>query len=149
MKGVSIIGSRAVKRLEQNVECRAALYSPRDGIIDAASYLAALEKAAVEAGVVILKKSRIVRIEPAGGCFATSVDAPDEAYDFMADAIVNAAGLYAEEIAAMLGSAGIFQRQLLRGEYCLFNSAKRKELFFNGSVVDPVPQFLEEDGKSI
>ena len=88
-----------VVRREPAVHCVAALHSPDSGIVNAEDLVKALLKAGQAEGVIFLPGTRLVGADTT----ADGIVLRTERETILARQVVNAAGLYADEISAMLG----------------------------------------------
>ncbi len=121
-----------VRRLEPHVRADAALWSSETGWLNAEQYVRALEAAFRAAGGHVLLGTEALAIEP-GPADGLTVVTPRERIE--ADAVVNAAGLFAHRVAAMAGGED-FRIFPCRGEYA--ELAPRARHLVNG-LVYPVP----------
>jgi len=102
--GVALLDGGAARLLEPFVPAVAALHVPTTGVIDAARYARSLEAAARDAGALFAYQHSVVAAERvAGGFEVTTSDADDMAVTLRCAALVNAAGLGAPGLAALLG----------------------------------------------
>jgi len=97
---------------EPNVSAGPAAWSPDTGWVDAEALVRALAREATRAGAIILAGTPVRAIESTAA--SISVVTPEERID--CDAVINAAGLYADEISA-LASGETFTIHPCRGEY--------------------------------
>jgi L-2-hydroxyglutarate oxidase LhgO len=108
----------ALQRLEPAVRAVAGLLSPSTGIIDSHAYLQSLLAAAEARGAQLVLRTRIERLQPgADGWLAEGVSA-GEPFQLRAQRVVNAGGLFAQELAAQ--TAGLHQvppLHLCQGRY--------------------------------
>lgn len=148
VEGVKKILREEIKSLEPNVEAISALYVPSTGILDVPSYLKTLAKLAKDGGVEIIKESKVVRIEPQKNYFVVYVENLRGGSDiFETETLINAAGLYSDEIAKMINPESPYQIVPLRGEYYKFDSSKRDDIKLNGFNVYQVQEPFYIDGK--
>lgn len=119
---------------EPNVRADLGLWSPDTGWLDAAALVHALERDIVARGVTVRKGSGVDGIESRPG--GLTVVTRDERLE--AELVVNAAGLYADEISALAGGE-TFRIHPCRGEYAELSMAARH--LING-LVYPVPHPL-------
>jgi glycerol-3-phosphate dehydrogenase len=131
VEGLEMVDAAFVARREPNVRALAALYSPESGIVHAEELVRTLLRAAQAAGVIFLPRTRLLGADPSadGMCVRT------ERETILADQVVNAAGLFADDVSSMLGGER-FQIYPCRGEYAEFTPAKR---FLVNSLVYPPP----------
>jgi L-2-hydroxyglutarate oxidase LhgO len=102
--GLEILDAAAVRAREPAVQATAALWSPATGIIDAAALCASYAAEAESHGAVIALRTRVVAVEPRSGGFRVEVvDADGSRTHLACAAVVNAAGLSADAVAACAG----------------------------------------------
>lgn len=103
--------------LSEDVRC--ALWAPTAGIVSPFELaIAALENAAAN-GADVFFDSRVTAIEPRGGVLAVTAGARTVTARF----VVNAAGVYADEVSRMAGGEA-FNIAARRGEYVLLDKAQ-------------------------
>jgi L-2-hydroxyglutarate oxidase LhgO len=129
--GLEIVDARFIANREPHVRAVAALYSPESGIVDAESYVKALLRTGEAEGVIFLPASRVVGAEPIGEAVAIRTDRET----ILADQVVNAAGLYADDVSHLLGGE-TFKIYPCRGEYAELTPSKRNIV---NHLVYPVP----------
>lgn len=145
---VKKLTKREIKEKEPNVEALCGLFSPTTGIIDVATYVKMLVLLSKENKVEILTQTKVVEIKPDNHSFIVKVEYPNKSYEnFKTGLIINAAGLYSDEVAKMLNPTITYEIKPVRGEYFKFNSKKRKEINFFGTNIYPVEQPYYLDGK--
>ena len=116
---------------EPQVRATRALWSPHTGWVDADAYVRALQREVEAHGGHVLAGSPVVAIEPSGDC--VEVVTPHERIE--AEAVINAAGLYADEVSALCDGER-FTIYPCRGEYA--ELAPRASGLVRG-LVYPVP----------
>ena len=116
--GLEILGADRLHEMEPHVspQAAAALYAPTGGIVCPYEYTLALAENAQHNGVEFRFDSRVTGVEKADSGFLVHT-ADGELHARM---VVNAAGLYADEISNMVSAhkLSIIPR---KGEYCLFD----------------------------
>ncbi|MFH1352248.1 MAG: NAD(P)/FAD-dependent oxidoreductase [bacterium] len=138
-EGIKKITSKEVALREPNVRAYSALLSPSTGILDAASYVDCLSKIAAKNDVEIMKKTKVTGIKAGENLFAVEIENSNgEKETFAAETVINAAGLYSDEIAKMINPVPGFEIIPVRGEYYYFNTSKRADIKMNGTNVYPV-----------
>jgi len=128
---VEIVDRRFIAEREPHVAGVAGLWSPTTGRIEPEAFVRTLQRLAEAAGVAVLPGS------PLTGARSSDDHAVlDTPYESIAAAtVVNAAGLYADEVSRMLGGEP-FRIYPCRGEYAELAASKRG--LVNG-LVYPVP----------
>jgi glycerol-3-phosphate dehydrogenase len=122
VEGLRLIGPAEIRKREPHIRGAAAIEVPSTGIVSAEELVHALARIATVQGANIVTRARVVSLEPtAGGTIRVGLrigdeeDAQDETIE--ARCVINAAGLYADEVAAMLGNNS-WKIWPVRGEYC-------------------------------
>lgn len=132
-------------RLEPALRGVAGLLSPSTGIIDGHGLMLSLRGEIEDQGGAIALRARFLGATPReGGGFEARVESEGEVFTLAADALVNAAGLFAGEVAAAiegLGAAHAPRIHYCKGSY--FASAARVPF---RHLVYPVP---ERDGLGV
>lgn len=148
VRGVKKISSSEILKIEPNVRALSALYVPSTGVLDVPEYIKTLERLAVEAGAGIIKETKVVGVTPVSGGFAVKTrDSRGSEDEFETESVINSAGLYADEIAAMVNPANSWRIAPLRGEYYRYDSASRDDVALKGACVYQVQEPYELDGK--
>ncbi len=129
--GLAIVDRAFIVAREPAVNTRFALWSPDTGVVNAEELVKTLLRTGADAGVMFLPGTRLVGADRhTDGIVLTT-----EREVILARTVVNAAGLYADDVSRMLG-AEPFTIYPCRGEYAEFTPAKRA--LVNG-LVYPVP----------
>lgn len=118
---VSIVGQRFIREREPHVTgAIAALWSPDSGIVQAEAFVKTLAQKCRDADVALLVGSPL--IDAVNGAHAIELVTPHERFE--AQTVVNAAGLYADDVSRMLG-ASEFRIHPCRGEYMELAPSRR------------------------
>jgi glycerol-3-phosphate dehydrogenase len=121
VEGLRIVDAAAIRAREPHVAGFQALEVPSTGILASEELVKAYARLAQDQGANIVTHAKVERLEPRGNV----VRVASEAGEIEARCVVNSAGLFADEIAAMLGSPLAEHRIYpVRGEYCELVRAK-------------------------
>ena len=104
-----------VANLEPEIRCRAGLLSPSTGIVDSHNLMLSLQGDLEAAGGSVAVLSKFASGSIADNGIKLSVKSGSESLDIRARAVINAAGLYATEVAGDI--AGLDPRHVLRTRY--------------------------------
>jgi len=142
-----LTGARAGE-LEPRVRAAAALLMPTSGIINPTVLVQKLHLFAMEKGAQFLSGTRVTNIQPRQDGLEVEIEYRDGARDtFLTKLLINAAGLYADEVARMVQPASTYQIDPIRSETMKFYRGKRQDLKLEGMNVYPTPhQFTTLQG---
>jgi L-2-hydroxyglutarate oxidase LhgO len=128
VEGLRIIDAAEIRAREPHIAGVAALDVPSTGIVSAEDLVRTYARLAADKGAHIVTHAKVVALEPKRDTIRVSLrigdaqDTHDESIE--ARCVVNAAGLYADEVAAMLGNNS-WRVYPLRGEYCEIRGPRR------------------------
>lgn len=128
---VHIVDAAFVRRREPNVRATRALWSPLTAWVEAEAYVRALQRDVERLGGHVLPGAPVVGVESLDG--RVEVVTPHERIE--ADLVVNAAGLFADEVSRLCGGEA-FTIYPCRGEYA--ELTPKASALVNG-LVYPVP----------
>ncbi|MDP3790003.1 MAG: NAD(P)/FAD-dependent oxidoreductase [Candidatus Omnitrophota bacterium] len=129
-----IVGRSWLRKKEPNLSEKAvaALYAPTAGIVSPYRWVYDLSENAVKNGAEIFTSTKVINITPAGACFEiqTTKDV------FKAKFVINAAGLFADEISKMAG-VDYFKIRPRKGEEFLLD---KKRQYLTNHLLFPLPE---------
>ena len=123
VEGLRVVGPESIRQREPHIRAAAALEVPSTAIVSAEELVKAFARLASEQGASVLTNARVKKLEPRADCIAVEVEFGDPAEGesltteiVEAHCVVNSAGLYADDVAAMLGNHS-YRIYPVRGEY--------------------------------
>lgn len=123
VEGLQLVGPERIRQREPHIRAAAALEVPSTAIVSAEELVKAFARLAGDRGASILTNARVTKLESRPDFIALEVvfgDPADRASltteIVEARCVVNSAGLYADEIAALLGNHS-YRIYPVRGEY--------------------------------
>jgi L-2-hydroxyglutarate oxidase LhgO len=147
--GVKMVSGRKAADYEPNVRAVSALYVPTTGIIEPTSLVDRLYRIAESCGVMFLVGNEAVEISPKEKSIKVKIKSGTGDEVFQTRLLVNAAGLYSDDIARMINPASPYVMDPVRGEWARFYKNKRDEIFMNGLNVYPVSFGYLPDGEKL
>ncbi|MBN2894188.1 MAG: NAD(P)/FAD-dependent oxidoreductase [Bacteroidales bacterium] len=131
------ISLEELKSSEPNVSAVAALYFPESGIIDSHSLMKNFETETNNFGWQIVYNSEVVAIDKIEKGYKISVKEENSTFSFTSKIVINAAGLYSDKIAEMVGAfKPEYKLYYWKGEYFSVGNGKNKLV---NSLIYPVP----------
>ncbi len=121
VEGLELVDRAAIRAREPHIEGHAALWAPSTGIVSAEDLVKTYARLAVDRGAHILTHARAVSLSARGAGIEVGVEigAEEDAKtheSIEARCVINCAGLYADEVAGMLGFTR-YRIYPVRGEY--------------------------------
>lgn len=142
-----ISGAQA-KEKEPNVTAQCALYVPDSGIVEPTALLDKLNHLAKEQGVMCLTSTRVVAIVPVEEGFEVTTETlQGETETFTTRCLLNAAGLFADDIARMFNPDFACTIDPVRGESAKFYKNVRPELATSMNVYPAPYGYYNETGE--
>ena len=121
VEGLEIIGAAAIRAKEPHVRGYSALHVPSTGICSAEELVHAFARLAEQQGANLLTRAKVEGLEPKQDCVHVRLRIGDEDQSeteiVEARCVINTTGLYADEIASLLGPRP-WTIYPVRGEYC-------------------------------
>src|ERR1700676_2198130 len=146
VEGLRLIGPEEIRAREPHITGVAALDVPSTGIVSAEDLVRTYARLAADQSANMVQRARVISLEPSPGAIQVGLRIGDEEDSqeetIEARCVINAAGLYADEVAAMLGNHP-WKIYPVRGEYCEVRGS-RSSLINN--LVYPLPH---SDGLSL
>ncbi len=131
VRGLEMVDQAFLRAREPHIAARAALWSPATGRVEPEALVRALARQAESHGALLLRGARL----KAGRSGPHGFDVHLEKETIQARTVINAAGLYADDVSRMLGGEA-FTIYPCRGEYAELRAPRRG--WVNG-LVYPVP----------
>jgi glycerol-3-phosphate dehydrogenase len=139
VENLRIVDSAAIRAREPHIRGSAALEVSSTGIVSAEDLVRTLARLATDGGAHIVPHAKAVALRPEKGSIQVDVEIGDEdgvqKEAIEARCVVNAAGLFADEVAAMLGNKS-WKIYPVRGEYCEIRGPRTSLI---NSLVYPLP----------
>jgi L-2-hydroxyglutarate oxidase LhgO len=121
VEGLRMIDVAGMHAIEPHVEGHAALLVPSTGICSAEDLVHAFARVAEEHGANLVNHAKVISMEPVKGAVRVRLRIGDEEQSetetIEARCVINAAGLYSDEVAQLLGPRP-WRIYPVRGEYC-------------------------------
>ncbi len=133
VENLRLIDAAAIRAREPHVAGVQAIEVPSTGIVESEEFVKACARIATNRGANLVTNARVERLEASD----SEIRVTSAAGEIATRCLINSAGLYADEVAGLLGSKMARHRIYpVRGEYCEFVRSKRD--WING-LVYPLP----------
>lgn len=140
VEGLRLIDANEIRKVEPHVRAHAALAVPSTGICSAEELVHAYARVAQAQGANIVNHAKVTALAPQSGSVRVTLRIGDEQQasteTIEARWVINAAGLYSDEVANLLGPRP-WKIYPVRGEYCEIRGP-RADLIRN--LVYPLPR---------
>lgn len=139
--GFKLLESTEVQELEPTAKCKAGLWIPSTGIFDTHEYMLSLANSIEDNGAFIVYGEDVTNIMYENGCYQIEFVSGES---YQCKNLVNSAGLWADQIAAMVGldtEALNIKQHLCKGQYYKTTKLKGIEHLVY-PVADPKGVFL-------
>lgn len=146
VEGLRIMGPDEIRKREPHIVGAAAIEVPSTGIVSSEELVHAYARVAAAQGANFVTRAKVISLEPSNGAIRVGLrigdeeDSQDETIE--ARCVVNAAGLYSDEVAALLGNRS-WKIYPVRGEYCEVRGPRASLI---NDLVYPLPH---KDGLSL
>ena len=121
VEGLRLIDAGEIRKREPHIQGHAALDVPSTGIVSAEALVHTYARLATNQGAHIVNRAKVTSLKPSGQTIRVGLRIGDEEDSqpetIEARCVINAAGLYADEVAALLGNHS-WKIYPVRGEYC-------------------------------
>jgi glycerol-3-phosphate dehydrogenase len=115
VENLRLIDSAAIRAREPHISGVQAIDVPSTGIVESEELVKAYARVATDRGAHLVTNARVTRLEAADA----AIHVISAAGEIAARCLINSAGLYADEVAGLLGSKMTRHRIYpVRGEYC-------------------------------
>jgi L-2-hydroxyglutarate oxidase LhgO len=144
---ITKISGDEAKKMEPNVCVSSALYIPTSGIIEPSKLIATLEKLAKDNGVFFAPGNEVCGVNAKINLFEVISKCGNSMEKFETNILINAAGLYSDDIAKMINPESPYVMDPIRGESAKFYTIRKN--IFVGMNVYPAPHGIDSTGKKM
>lgn len=141
---IKLINSEEINKIEPNVKANSALHIPTSGIVEPTELVSRLHMLAESNNVSFATGTEVMNIisRKEGFTIETKLES------FETDMLINAAGLYSDEIAKMINPDSHYKISPLRGESAKFYQT-RENISMKGLNVYPTPHGVLPNGEKL
>lgn len=139
VEGLELLSGQDIRKLEPNVEAKAAIYSPSTGIFDTHSFMKSLAASFEKRGGQIAYNTKVTGIAKGrGGYEVTVTDGLNNSFTIGGNIVINSAGLYSDKVAALAGiETSEYRLKYCKGDYFRLAHSKKSGI---KHLVYPVPR---------
>ena len=148
--GVTIekISGDKAKEMEPNVKAQCALYVPNSGIVEPTALLDKLYHLSQDQGVMCLTSTKVIEINPKDQGFEVVTETlQGEKEAFTVKNILNASGLFSDDVAKLFNKEFPYVVQPVRGESAKFYKNIREELATSMNVYPAPCGYYNDSGE--
>lgn len=139
VEGLRLVGPERIREREPHIAAVAALEVPSTAIVSAEELVKAFARVATEQGASLLTNARVMSLEPRADFITVGIEFGEEQSlsqeQVEARCVINSAGLYADDVAALLGNRS-YRIYPVRGEYA---EVMRSRAYLVNALVYPLP----------
>jgi glycerol-3-phosphate dehydrogenase len=140
VEGLTLIDTAGIRKREPHITGHAALDVPSTGICISEDLVHAFARQAQAQGAHLVKHAKVTALKPNASGVAVQLEIGDaesmQTETIQARCVINSAGLYADEVANMLGTPRPWKIYPVRGEYCEVRGARASLI---NNLVYPLP----------
>lgn len=118
------LDKKQIKKLEPNIHAISALYVPTSGVVNTDRLVIKLRQLSERGGTIFLTSSKVMGISTSNKLFQVLAHSHGKSKIFSCDIVINAAGLFSDEIAKMVNPKSSYQIIPTRGEFVSFKNTK-------------------------
>lgn len=136
---LELLDAKATLALEPNIRTVGSIYSPLSGVVNVHALIDFFYHTAVNGGVIVQHRCEVVAIESTGSGYRLTLNENGRRSTIICEKVINAAGLHADEVAAMVGidvDAAGYRLSYAKGSYFSIVPSKAKLI---SRLVYPLP----------
>ncbi len=134
-----LLDARETQKMEPNIRTCGSIFSPRTGIISAHALMDYFFRSAESRGATVQHHCEVIEIAHTPAGYTLTINESGAISRFTAEKVVNAAGLFSDRLAAMVGidiDNSNYRLHYCKGSYFSVSSSKAKLI---SRLVYPVP----------
>jgi len=138
VEDLKIISGEEIKKIEPNINAKAAIFSPSTGILDSHSLMKNLLSEFTAGGGQVAYNAEVVGIDKVSDGFKVSIEDIGGLFSFSARVVINASGLNSDKIAEMAGiKRDEYRIKYCKGDYFRVHNNKAKLI---NRLIYPLPK---------